>query len=295
MKIGIIGDIHFRINTPVSRLDDIKETFIEKFTQVSEILDEKRVKTIFLTGDVFDKSKVPNETLLLAKKCLNMFPTDSTIYTVVGNHDMIGNSLNSYENTSLAILDKLVPNLKVIINKNKVISKDVVTKFNAYGNNNFDMDLMGMQRNIILTHTMISENVEMFDTSLAKDVVSQADLIITGHNHNKFLVTSKSNTIIYNPGALIRLTAAKDDMGREVEVGIYETNTNMLERINLNLRDSFDKELIEKKKENIKQIMDDTLGSMSDIFTSEEVVNYIFKKHGVPGNIKTKVLEYIKL
>lgn len=50
MKALIIGDIHFRLNNPISRKDNIQEAFEDKFNQIKSIIKESDIHYIITTG-----------------------------------------------------------------------------------------------------------------------------------------------------------------------------------------------------------------------------------------------------
>lgn len=284
MNILIIGDIHFRLNNPMSRKDDLKEVFEDKFNQIRNLIKEKDVKYVITTGDVFDKAKVTNETLWFAHDLIQSLKIP--VISIVGNHDMIGNSINNHKLSSLYLLQKLCDNL--IIEPNYLI-KDLNIIGNNYGNDNFIIDNINKSyKNIIVTHSMITENVQMFDTIKAEDIITNADLIITGHNHSKFHIGK-----VYNPGALIRLTTGKGDMDRVVEVGILDSDTLNIEKIPLKITpysDIFEVKEVVKKQE---FIMKELSESMSTITTTNEIIDFVIKEEnpdtGVINELKRRL------
>lgn len=276
MNILIIGDIHFRLNNPMSRKDDLKEVFEDKFNQIRNLIKEKDIKYVITTGDVFDKAKVTNETLWFAHDLIQSLKIP--VISIVGNHDMIGNSINNHKLSSLYLLQKLCDNL--IIEPNYLI-KDLNIIGNNYGNDNFIIDNINKSyKNIIVTHSMITENVQMFDTIKAEDIITNADLIITGHNHSKFHIGK-----VYNAGALIRLTTGKGDMDRVVEVGILDSDTLNIEKIPLKITpysDIFEvKEVIKKQEFIMKELSE----SMSTITTTNEIIDLVIKEENPDAEV----------
>jgi len=58
LKALIMGDVHFRLNNPISRKDNIQEAFEDKFNQIKSIIKESDIHYIITTGDIFDKQKL---------------------------------------------------------------------------------------------------------------------------------------------------------------------------------------------------------------------------------------------
>lgn len=280
MKALIIGDIHFRLNNPISRKDNIQEAFEDKFNQIKSIIKESDIHYIITTGDIFDKAKVTNETLWFAHDLFSSL--EIPIISIVGNHDMIGNSINNHKLSSLYLLQKLCKNL-ILLNDNPILFKTGNTNIigNNYGNDNFIIDNIDTTcKNIILTHSMITEKVQMFDAIKADEIVTNADLIITGHNHSKFHIGK-----VYNAGALIRLTTGKGDIDRQVEVGVLDLDTLEIEKKLLKITDYkeiFEVKEIEKKREFIMKNLSE---SMSTITTTNEIIDLVIKEENPTNEI----------
>ena len=274
MKFLLIGDIHARSKTPHARRDNIQEVLADKFSQVGELALKHGVTAVITTGDLFDKARVSNETLLFTSELINKLPVQ--LITAVGNHDMIGNSNENYKLTSLHILEKITENLRVM-NNDYIRFRDLTIFFNRYGNDNFIKKNNKTGFNILVTHSMITESATMFDSISVQDVKTNYDFILTGHNHSKFLYKN-----IYNPGALLRLTAGKEDRKRIIEVGLISIEKEIkLERILLKINpeeEVFDLEQIIKKEKILDAAMIDKLNSViSKISTVQDVFNLVLK------------------
>ena len=295
-KLLIIGDIHFRTVSPISRKDNIEDVFKDKFKQISELAVKHEVDAILTTGDIFDKARVSNDTLLLAHELIESLPCD--LFTNIGNHDMVGNSEANHRSSFLYILEKLCSNLQVIKNNGSRFVEDVALHFNSYGNDTFDevVTKKDAEYNILLTHSMITETETMFDSINVKDVVTTVDFLIAGHNHSKFLHNN-----IYNPGALIRLTAAKEDREREVEVGLLTINKHKanLERIPLKIsktEDIFDLNNLKKRKKILNEKMVELLNaSMNNITKVSDIISNVIKTSEYTDEELKELKKYIEV
>ena len=294
MKFLLIGDIHARSKTPHARQDNIQEVLANKFSQVEELALKHGVTAVITTGDLFDKARVSNETLLFTSECIAKLPC--VIYSIIGNHDMIGNSNENYKLTSLHILEKITENL-VLIPATGVRFENVVIYGNNYGNNNFILTGQKVKgvKDILVTHSMITESATMFDSISVQDVKTNYDFIITGHNHSKFLYKN-----IYNPGALLRLTAGKEDRERAVEVGLLTVDVDItLEKILLKISDveeTFDLEQIIKKEKILDAAMIDKLNSVvSNISTVQDVFNLVLKNKDYNKDVIELLKKYVDI
>lgn len=270
MKILIVGDVHFRVNSPISRVDDISEVFIEKFKQIAYICEKHHIDNVVITGDIFDKARPTIETMLLAEKCIKMLPE---VWTIVGNHDMIGNTMANFEITGLNVLKKLCNNLHFLSDRPELSIENLVGL--NYGNNNFNVEYY--KDMILVCHSMITDGTSMFESIDANNIETTAKFIIAGHNHN-IICTDK----VYNPGALIRLTSAKDDRERQVEVGILDTNDLKLKRIRLAIKpmeEVFDISVVKQKEKIISQELIESLQkSIENVKTAAELLSEAAKE-----------------
>jgi len=269
MSFLIIGDIHGRVKTPISRKDNIEEVLTEKFKQIKKLIDKKNILAVVTTGDLLDKARVSNETLIFMRDLIHSL--EIPFLTIVGNHDMIGNSIENHSVSSLALLEEITENLKVLDDVETFFTPDgeQVNFFaNHYGCESYSIETLSGY-NIIIAHDMITETEQMFDSTCYSDIQTNADLIICGHNHNKL-----EKAMIYNPGALLRLSAAKEDREREVEVGIlsFAFESISIEPVFLEIGsvdDVFSISEIEDKQEMLSEtmskILDQKLGEISSI------------------------------
>ena len=231
MNFLILGDLHFRVQSPINRKDNIEKVFRDKFKQVKKIIKKEKIEMVLCVGDILDKARVVNETLLLADELLSSL--EIPIITCVGNHDLVSNTMNNYNVSSINILERLCGNLKIEREKRFIEIDNIRIYINNWGNDNFIVeDIDNNYVNIMLTHSMIVKAKGMFDSIGIDEVETNVDLLITGHNHCKFKTDN-----IYNPGSLVRLTTGAGDFDRQVEVGVLDTNTMNIEQVLLDIAD----------------------------------------------------------
>ena len=276
MKFLIVGDIHLRLNTPISRKDNIEDVFRDKFKQLRQIIIDNKIGAVLNSGDLLDKSFVGNETMMFAEEMINSL--DVPFIMCLGNHCLKGNSVNNYKTSSISILQRLCDNLIIPVDDRYIELEDVRIYLNHYGNDNFIIDdLDSSKKNIILTHSMIVDGETMFDSINLNNVDTNADLLITGHNHCKF-----HKGKVYNAGALVRLTSGKGDMDREIEVAILDSKTLKFEKLLLNItkpEECFDVKEITKKQSLLNDfILQELNKTMSNITSTKDIVNLVIKE-----------------
>ncbi len=303
MKLLLIGDVHIRTNTPRSRTDNIVEVLRYKFKQLTEIVNDKSVEAVICTGDIFDIAKTNNESLLLAKELFDGLGVP--VYTIIGNHDMIGNSIKNHEMSSLNILEMIAYDFNIINMGNNILKDEVQLIPRHYGDKSYSTSINGLVIDnvykLLVSHTMVVDAPTMFESVSTKEVFDEtdADFVLVGHNHKKFyqrwVNKDMKDCVVYNPGALLRLTIAEGDYNREVEVGLLDTCTNNLERLILNSNNSFKIDEIEEMTEVISRTLTSFMDvQMSNIRTVEDILLEIAHINNIPENIVNKALQKLK-
>lgn len=289
MKFIVVGDPHIRLRSIRSRNDDIISAFEDKFKQINELVIKHNADYVICTGDLLDRASCTVETLTFAERMINTLSVPMVL--TVGNHSLLGNTMNNFDKSMISLLDRLCENLII---KDRLEFDNCILHMNHYGNDNFIIDnIDNSKANIIVSHSMIVQKA-FFHCILATEVKTNADLILNGHNHMNFMIGK-----VYNAGALIRLTSAKGDMDREVEVGILEVTDKKLKltRHKLDIRryqDVFDvktnKAKIERLSESIIKNIDD---SMKSILTNKELFKIVSENDKYTDDVLTCANEYI--
>lgn len=229
MNFLFTGDWHLRGTNPRNRIDDYKEAAKTKLREVFQLAQEHDVKAILCPGDIWDRPEVSIGVLLEFMAVIAESPVP--IYTTAGNHDIYGYNLDTYERTSLRLLELLVPKLRVINSPGSpLIFDDVAVTFTPYSGQ-MDRDGYGYspahrhsdtKYHIHVAHGMLLDHVPPFDRfTLIKDVQTTADMILTGHDHQGFGVYRRADGIIFvNPGSLTRISASAGEMERRIQVAL---------------------------------------------------------------------------
>ncbi len=234
MKLLYFGDPHIRGTNPRNRKDDYKEALKNKFREIFSLAKYKEVEAIITPGDIFDRPEVTNGVLLEFADVLKESPVP--IYTTAGNHDIYGYNLDTYNRTSLRVLELIVPQLEVINDNTKnVILNDSYTKvalsFQPYSQ---DIDKNGFGYSPVnpegddyfKIHTahgmLLDHDPKVFDRfTYIGDVKTEADLVLCGHDHLGFGRYDRADGKAFlNCGAICRLSASEAEIERTVNVAL---------------------------------------------------------------------------
>jgi len=227
-----VGDPHFRGTNPRNRKDDYKAALVRKLYEIFELAAQHQVEAVIFAGDMFDLPDVANSVLNEFADVLNECPVP--MYTTAGNHDIPGYNIQAYANTSLRLLERIVPRLHVI--NDPAIpqvfigdSVDVAITFTPYSGK-IDVDGYGYSPGytvrdayrIHVAHGMLLDHTPPFDRfTLVQEVKTTANMVLTGHDHTGYGVYQRGDGVIFcNPGSLTRLSASESEIKRTVQVAL---------------------------------------------------------------------------
>lgn len=232
MKLLIVGDLHIRGTNPRHRLGNYMFDVMEKLEFINLTAKEHEAAVI-QTGDIFDSPSVSysifSETLRAISKYSN------TWYTISGNHDLLAHNLYSIDRTPYGAL--MAANVIEDIHAKSIIKKDFILEGQSFNYTTDDgthteytscfADAKGSHTKILVVHGMLMPHAPVFDKyTLIKDIAHKtpADIVISGHYHKPFIERANGKLFI-NPGSVMRISAAEEELTRMPHVVLLDTVT----------------------------------------------------------------------
>lgn len=210
----LCSDIHLRSTQPQC----IKEDFLEiQYSQMKWLKDlqKKYDCPVLHAGDVFEKAENPS---WLLSQALEFLP--DKFYTCYGNHDLQFNNIKHRKKSSLYTLYKAG---KI----NEIIDGSWGTRPKVH---NFEIK----GRKILILHEFvwykekpIFHNEDMCSASGVLKKYHFADLVLSGDNHQKFIIKSNERLNV-NPGNFL-VEKLSDTLAPSVY--LYYTDTNTVEEV----------------------------------------------------------------
>jgi len=242
MRLLLLGDCHFRSSAPARRTDDFFQTQLDKMEQVKKIYVEQRCDAVLQAGDLFDSPKQPMNVLYCLKELLQG-SWAGQFYTVPGQHDLYMRDLTSLKRTAVGVLSVGKPGSVNVVGMNGIpgpvyIKEDVCLYGKPYGAKPIKkMETDGFH--ILLAHVSVGPD-KLWE---GHDLISPAeyaeahpfDLIVLGDYHYPF-EERIGNTVVINPGCLVRLTAGERDIAAHPQVVVFDTETKESENIPLDIK-----------------------------------------------------------
>lgn len=263
LRFLYFGDMHERPSTPSNRIDSYHQSISEKREEIKGLGIKYKVDAFLQPGDFLNSHTYQNDFLLDVVSKWSMVDTFDLIkqYSLgqlsneefqtkltdskpipmigaIGNHELIGDSLNSYKKTSLRFLEQI--GFMQLATKEKPIifemenGKTVAITATHYHH--------GIDKKENLSDYIIEEKLgdyhihivhgyltnkdmgNLFRHTLVDEIVphTKADLTITGHDHIGFPLTEVDGKYFVNPGAIPRMKSDLKEMKRKPKVLLIE-------------------------------------------------------------------------
>lgn len=290
-NVIIIGDCHLKANSPVSRKDDYPLAILHKLEYLSEVAQSYNSNTFILLGDVFDS---PTTSLPYLASVISTFKKISEkgikVYTIVGNHDIKNNRMESLHSTALGILIStglvsLAPSELLIDNtlfrcfnypeeiiKKKTYTYEVCIAHRYY---NFGLD----------EYTLRDEDIEKLSY----------DAMILGHYHVPCDTKNILGTTLYIPGSLSRSTSEPYNRLRIPRALVFNCSNHKAAYIEVSCSPASDV-FIEKVEANGCEIlsMKDLIQFIKTSYTSSNMdVREYFNTIEIPYECRERISKYL--
>lgn len=305
MKILYLTDSHIRANNPSSRKDNFYEAMLKKLRWIGEHIRDNNVDIVIHGGDWLNRPDISYSALKDIFYILKEW--NVPIYTVLGNHDIYGYNPKTFDRTALSILCSF--GLVKRLSSDPIIDREVsLTGVDAHYNldkNGVVSDYVNVQgpENKVKIHVVHGfldrKKWEMVPSTSIDDILhTDADIILTGHEHGGYGIVIKDKKIFINPGALARVSASIGDVNQNVKIAIIEVEGSHVEThlkslpedIALPAEDVIDRDKLLAEKAHIKKIED--FASQIQHIDDEELNFYAaLESLCIKNNVDTKTFE----
>lgn len=222
----IVGDIHLAGRNPPNRVDDVVTNLqFEKVEEIVDIANQADIP-IICTGDSFHTPTVSNKILSRLGRIINKLKRE--FYFVFGNHDLQYHSMEKIDNTSIGV---------VLYNNCKIRHIDEFHKYygsqHEWASINYGEQWTNFLKSTkyLLSHkAIVNDALVNTESWIADDInfcqaASDFDqfnfkLIVCGHWHKPYIYKQRQ-TLVINPGPVIRRQITEREMPRVVYIDLY--------------------------------------------------------------------------
>lgn len=201
-----ISDLHLSDKQPISRMDSVFDAGISKLEYV--LKRAKELNTFVVCGgDFFHEPRVSYRVLNSVMDVIKKYGV--TIYTVFGNHDIIGVN-DTDESAAIFTLLKsgLIQKLDFIDGEDYIIesvdyNKSIPTAY-------FFKHKQTKKQKILVVHNALVPTKACFDHVLLKEFKTDANIVLCGHIH-QFWNKKIGDTTFISPSCLVRRSVSEKD------------------------------------------------------------------------------------
>ena len=290
-SIIFVGDLHLKGSSPISRVDDYPTVILNKLESLINTAKSFSCDKIMLLGDVFDSHIT---TLPYLAKVINTFRKISDagidVYTIVGNHDIKNNRMDSLDSSALGILIstgylKLAP-------RNLIIDDTSLNCFHypeELANNNES------RYSVCVAHRYYEFGLS-WDSLTSEDLKSlNYDAMILGHYHVPCDTLSIEDTLLYRPGSLSRSTSEPYNKLRTPRVLVFNCLNHKTVYVDIPCEraDKIFTNVVEQNNQ-VCFSMKDLVKFITSSYTSSDLnIRDYFAKLDIPYDCRVKISDYL--
>ena len=290
-SIIFVGDLHLKGSSPISRVDDYPTVILNKLESLINTAKSFSCDKIMLLGDVFDSHIT---TLPYLAKVINTFRKISDagidVYTIVGNHDIKNNRMDSLDSSALGILIstgylKLAP-------RNLTIDD---TSFNCF---HYPEELTNNNESrysVCVAHRYYEFGLS-WDSLTSEDLKSlNYDAMILGHYHVPCDTLSIEDTLLYRPGSLSRSTSEPYNKLRTPRVLVFNCLNHKTVYVDIPCEraDKIFTNVVEQNNQ-VCFSMKDLVKFITSSYTSSDLnIRDYFAKLDIPYDCRVKISDYL--
>lgn len=290
-NVFLIGDLHLKAQAPVSRLDNYPIAILNKLKYLANIADTYKVSTFILLGDVFDS---PVTSLPYLAEVINVFKyikdKNIDVYTIVGNHDIKNNRLDSLQYTALGILIstgyvKLAPK-ELYINDTLFKCYHYTDKLEPKSSDKYE---------VCVAHLYFEYNLADDSLSTNDIVLLNYDAMILGHYHVPCDTETINGTLLYRPGSLARCTSEPYNKIRIPRVLLFNSINHKATYIEVAC-ESAENIFVKQIDSNNKALlsMNDLIKFITTCYSSSDMnVRDYFSQIQIPYDCREKISKYL--
>ena len=235
MKILHITDSHGTVKSPESRKDIYYITFLRKLYELGYVVKKEKIDMVIHTGDLFHTARVSDKFAGQVSEMIKSWQVP--VYVVPGNHDIEGYTTDTIDQTKLGLLAKagvihlLDRDNPITITANQdgeeytvaISGQEYYAHIDEGNMQDFEMQQDEADFNILAIHGYIADTPQHpnIKCTMVGDIVTDADVILTGHYHRQF-EWNGPDVDIYNPGSMMRVEQTDYNKTHMPQYGILD-------------------------------------------------------------------------
>lgn len=199
-NILFIGDLHLKGSSPEARSDDYAQAILNKLDYISEIAENNNVSHIFFLGDIFDTVQIGFAYFGLCFSKFEELNSRFSVYTIIGNHDIRYDRLDSIDSCPLGILFKT----GVI----KLLNSPITVNNSAIYGYSWGEEVLSVpdksKYSVCLLHKFYQSGFNEIPITPEECLEKGYSSYVLGHDHRPYNTAFLKSCSVYRPGSLSR-------------------------------------------------------------------------------------------
>lgn len=223
MKILFVGDPHLDSQNPISRIDDYRETTINKLGSILDLCISRSIEYVIFAGDMFHRYDISTSYLVNVISKLNEFKDNNIeLYSLIGNHDLPHDNMEYFDRTPLNLLftagivkhlDGTKGPLRIDMSDEEsvdIYGLDFTRKLK-------DLNIIKNNNKKFLVMHYATDNTISGEGSIPREELTEFDVVMSGHDHMYYPISGEK-PIMLRPGSLTRRTKDFYNLVRDIIV-----------------------------------------------------------------------------
>lgn len=273
--------------TPSSRKDVYPQTMLEKIKEIAKIANEQDIDDVIFLGDMFHQRYQPYSYMM---KCFLAFKEfKKPPYSIIGNHDIIFERMDTFEESPLNFLFMT----GVVKHLDELEYGDVYIKGFDYATPITPSEGKG-KYNVCVAHQYYNTPLYKFYIKPEEALGLSYDAYVLGHDHSVYDDISNDKFKVVRPGSLSRGTAHAANLMRDVYVVIFDTVTKTFTRITVPTQKATDvfKE-IKYVEKSLETSVDEIIDKM-EFNANVTIYDMIDEAKDIPDDVKDLIIKYLE-
>lgn len=312
------SDIHISDTNPRSRIDNFKESILDKIRQMRNACNKLGADAAIIAGDLYNIKAPTKNSHNLNRELIKEFTQfNCPIYMIVGNHDLTSNNINSLEEQPLGVL--FADNTLIQLKDEKITKNEKTISLVGFPyDDNFDPEKLkvpnrdGTLVQICALHAYAAPNPGMlfkYKIHGYKEFLKlDPDIFVFGHYHLDQGIINIGKKWFINIGSMSRGTLQEEKLDHKPQIGFIKISISDNNKISYNIQslklkikpseEVFDLEKREEEKKEAQEIE-----FFVDKLISETVNNDISKNNDIKNivnnfdtakEVKEKVMYFLE-
>lgn len=181
----------------------------KKLEEIAHIANDYNVAAVLCAGDVFHKPAPAYSVLIRFQTFLERL--NRRFITIPGSHDLFGNNLDALYRTAIGFFDRICPRFELLCEVTHKATRVGTIAIGITGSKVLDVEMV---------HGSVLPVEDFGDYILLRNYKTSAKVVLVGHYHDGYELTTANESTFICPGSVVRTSAKASEFMRRPRVAI---------------------------------------------------------------------------